>query len=47
MGVEVSSDSASEAARNSIADMKLELAAPTISDVDGLVAWQAGQGRRS
>jgi hypothetical protein len=38
MGVEVSTDSATEATRHSIADMKLEVAVGLVSDLKRVVA---------
>jgi hypothetical protein len=47
MGVEVSSDSATEAARDSIAETKLEVAVQPVSDLGRVVAEQAAEGLRS
>jgi hypothetical protein len=47
MGVGVSTDSATEATRDSIAEMKLELAVPPVSDLGRVVGEQAGEGLTS
>jgi hypothetical protein len=44
MGVEVSSDSATEAARRSIAEMQLAVVVARASDVDGVVEEPAREG---
>jgi hypothetical protein len=43
-GVEVSTDSATEATRDSIADTKLEVAVPPVSHLERAVAEHTGQG---
>jgi hypothetical protein len=44
MGVEVSTCSATEATRDSIADMKLEVAVPLVSDTKRVLGEHAGEG---